>query len=617
MKWRITLCTLFLSALLPAIGLRAQTTGQAQPVYRSLSYPKVFQNQHVLPSAPIDFILSEEGRRVLRLGKHPLSKTLLQWMGEDTTGVPNFQPPSKTLTTTLNPGTPVAGCSTTTANVFNLEPIGGDPNTGVAFPSPQNEESVDFFYNGIAAGSDLVVEGANDFRGFFGGLGSSVSGYYVRTTTGQCTPTFEGGEAPVIDPFGDTLFGLGDPVVAVDPARSAAFYADIGLGFFDNAIRVHRTTLSTLTNSGICPPGTHDSVTASGCWPTSITENAVSGFVAFNDKPHMRVDERVSNASGFATGAGNVYVSDTVFSFVGAQIELAACNNALSTCSSPIVISGPDVSTQFSHIGVRTDGGITVTYVNIAISPISGHETFTLRYVGCTPNGVLAPICTAPSTIVSDATALPFGGVMATEGFRIATYPKHDTLINTATGHFNTYVVWDRCHVSAPFFGFFCPDSDVLGIAADTGTFGGAPTAAPTWTPAFAIANSTGSHEFMPWLRTDVSRNILNITYYTTAGEFPKHRVVYKLQQIVGCASLPCPLGSLESATTVLDEPQGDGLFFGFGPGFGDYHGVAARGNGVAGASRAYMALTGNSRTGTYNGDPAPQEDNYLTALSY
>src|SRR5207244_8465633 len=140
MKLRIV-CCLLASAFLFAAGLQAQSN---LPTIKPLSNP--FQNSLVQPSAPFQFILSPQGRRILRMGAHPLSKTLLRWMGEDTTGVPDFvpKPLRKSRSLILPPGDPVtgAGCTAATGNVFNLEPATGDPNTGLNFPLPQNEESV-------------------------------------------------------------------------------------------------------------------------------------------------------------------------------------------------------------------------------------------------------------------------------------------------------------------------------------------------------------------------------------------------------------------------------------------------------------------------------------------
>src|SRR5207249_3484074 len=131
MKLR-TVCCLLASAFLFAAGLQAQSN---LPAINSLSKSNPFQNSLVQPSAPFQFILSPQGRRILRMGAHPLSKTLLRWMGEDTTGVPDFvpKPLRKSRSLILPAGDPAlgAGCLATFGQLFNLEPAAGDPNTGL------------------------------------------------------------------------------------------------------------------------------------------------------------------------------------------------------------------------------------------------------------------------------------------------------------------------------------------------------------------------------------------------------------------------------------------------------------------------------------------------------
>src|SRR5207302_6665313 len=141
------------------------------------------------------------------------------------------------------------------------------------------------------------------FRGLFGGLGSSLSGYYVhRTATSNCNnPSFEGG-VPGVNTIGDTLFSLGDPVVAADPARNEVFYASLGQGLVAEGINLYSTKSATLLDTTNCPSGTHDSIDSATCWPVSTTVDAVpfpTGTPIFDDKPHMRVDEA---ATGSHTG---------------------------------------------------------------------------------------------------------------------------------------------------------------------------------------------------------------------------------------------------------------------------------------------------------------------------
>src|SRR5690242_17897149 len=136
MNLRVAL-TVLASAFLFVAGNQAQSPlAVGKP--SSVPVQNPFQNWLVQPSAPWQFLVSPQGRHILRMGTHPLSKTLLKWMGEDTTRVPELVRSRRSLPRTLPPGDPAfgAGCTPATGSVFNLEPAGGDPNTGLNFPLP-------------------------------------------------------------------------------------------------------------------------------------------------------------------------------------------------------------------------------------------------------------------------------------------------------------------------------------------------------------------------------------------------------------------------------------------------------------------------------------------------
>src|SRR2546423_102990 len=115
------------------------------------------------------FLLSPQGRRILRASNHPLARALLQRLGEESQAVaPEFRPVSQ-----ASPGidselsAAAVGCGTVTGTRFNREPR--TPPDAL----PQNSTSVDFLLGAGLQGGDLVVGAANDFRGSFGGLGRS------------------------------------------------------------------------------------------------------------------------------------------------------------------------------------------------------------------------------------------------------------------------------------------------------------------------------------------------------------------------------------------------------------------------------------------------------------
>lgn len=600
MKARIIVCTLLFGGVLLPIGLGAEQDGGkliGGPAGVKAPYnPKPFQNFVASPSAPVRFFLSDAGKAFLRQSSNPAARDILGALGEN---VPAAAPsaPSHPALSGRVPGPTAPGVISTPANgaLFNLEPV-------TSF-LPQNEEAVDFIRGGAGGGNDLVVGGANDFRELSGGF----TGYYVSRDA-TVTPEFEGGLPSVADPLqsGDTLEGGGDPVVAADPARGAVFMADLRFDGSTTGVGVFRTTSATLLAAASCPGGTNTSAQAAICWPTKTVVNPLPFpfFAYFQDKPHLAVDERAAGV-----GAGNVYVAATEFNFVTffSRIWIVACNNALTACSVPTLISGGDTSTQFPHVSVRPDGGITLTYVNVlGFAP----QNFQIKYVSCAPSAAPSTPSCAPAVLVHNETQpLPFGGFLGAQDFRIATYPKHDH--RRDGGGTETYVVWDRCKVP-PIFAFLCPDADVVMKGTTTNT----------WTLAQAAAapiavNISVQDQFFPWIETDHSRNIVNIVYYDSQPDPTfQHRVVVPLNHINTDGVLNTNLISdTHSITTVLNDPSSDLLLGGFF--FGDYISVAARGTGAAGASRAYAHFTYNDVNKNCGGVSCPQQDNKIGRFNY
>ena len=147
------------------------------------------------------------------------------------------------------------------------------------------------------------------------------------------------------------------------------------------------------------------------------------------DRPDIGVDRRTTG-----TGAGDVYVTYTHFFgyYPTTQIELIACKNnfaSASDCSPPQVISGIDTKTQFSNVSVRSNGTVTVTYVDVDSTTTQSGKSlqfFNIKYVSCTPNGApSSPTCNSPVLVTSEYQPLAIGSTLTDNSFRIATYPKH------------------------------------------------------------------------------------------------------------------------------------------------------------------------------------------------
>jgi len=589
---------------------QAQNQTSQLPTGRLNNNPKPFDKFAAPVSAPIAFLFSSRGQAMLQASPHPLAPSLLKVGGVESTGtLPTAPSPGVLPAPRQNqsgvptgvvprfPGTTT--CGSATGNLFNLEPFLGTPPAPATVP--QNEETVDAIVGGGVSGADLVVGGANDYRGFFGALGSSITGYYVQRS-GTCAPTFEGGAPTLPDPLhaGAILFGGGDPVVRADAARGAVFEADLRFNFVSGgttAITVQRTTVANLNNTVNCPGGTQNTgAAARTCWPTGVVVNPLPlTFAAFfNDKPHMTVDGRP-----FGIGAGNVYVTWTEFDFFTSfsRILMAVCTNSLSACSAATVISDNDLATQFSHVSVRPDGGVTVTYENFGFFP-----SVQIKYVSCTPAAAPStPSCAPPTLVTTETQPLIFAG---SQDFRVATYAKHDHRTNGATTE--TFVAWERCHVFFFPFLFGCPKSEIRMTESNNG---GVSWSAPT-----TVDASLGD-QFFVWISAERTSGTVNIAYYSAEGDSFSHKIQTKLAQINPGGVFPEPITGRVLVTSVLDDPAADpflGDFF-----FGDYIGVVGVNNATNTARRAYIHFTGNEFFGSYGGVGHAEQNNQLSRFDY
>ena len=653
-RWMLVLAMLIVGTLC-STGFQAQVeTTESLPgsQLRRPVNPKPFDKFRAPVSGTIAFLFSDRGKQMLRASPHPLAPLLLKLAGEQSTvtgvapsagtlpGTPDVLPsyrPRQTgvpqgIMPSLSPNTVNSGCGTSIGTRFNLEPALGTVGDPIALP--QNEETIDALVGRGLSGADLVVEGAVDYRGMFGALGGSLTGYYVhRTGTTDCAPQFEGGAPSINDPLGNPLFGFGDPVVAIDPTRSTVFQADLRFNGLlpltpgTTAITVQRTTVLNLNSIAACPNGTHNTdAAARTCWPTGKVLNplpmmtdfdGITQLLYLNDKPHMTVDGRASG-----TGAGNVYVTATEFDFLTgtalglgiptpSRIWLVSCKNDVSACSAPIIVSGSDTGAQFSHVSVRPDGIVTVSY-----GDFNPDLSVDIKFVSCNPaNAPATPSCSPAVLVTTETNPLLGEHSLSSNDFRVSTYPKHDHRTNGA--NIETFMVWERCHVN-PFItvGFniyyVCPKSDIRMAE----SVNGAPFTAPT-TP----IDSAAKDQFFPWIKTERTTNTVNIAYYTSEIDFFSHRVVVKLAQInPGGVAPESPVVPATILTSQTNDPGADpalGDTF-----FGDYIGVV----GVAGTvnltavHRAYVGFTYNisDRYGLYRGNTShAEQNNHVSRFDY
>jgi hypothetical protein len=560
----------------------------------------------------VAFLLSPRGRQIVRASNHPMARALLRRLGEEPqAAAPVFRPaPHSSLSSGSQPSAASIGCGTATGTRFNQEPR--TPPDAL----PQNSPAVDFLLGSGLQGGDLVVGAANDFRGFFGGIGNSGTGYYVHRNGADpnpCTAQFEGGLPQILDrATGEVLMGGGDPVVEADPARNAMYIADIRIGSQSAAIALFRATSLNLISTTACPNGTHTASQSQTCWPTRVEVNPKQDG-SLELLPHIAVDPRTIGAG---TGAGDVYISGTIVTpLSGNLIFLAACKNDLSSCSAGAIVSGSDSNTDASHVRIRPDiatklnGSVTVTYVNVSEGPPPDFPPiYDIKYVTCTPAGApAAPSCSFPTLIVTETQPISSrggglgNGSLATTGFPFATFPKHDH--RQDQNGVETYVVWDRCKVGLIAGGGICPDADVSLAASNNN--------GQSWT--FGNVDVRVGDQYFPWIVTDVSTNIVNVAYYSTTGDSMNHRPKVLLVQIAPGPATPDPVGVARTLTTTGMEPSGD--FFLRDTFIGNRIGVSARGTSIG--SRAYVHYVHNAVNGIYNGAAAPEQNNHLSQFSY
>src|SRR5206468_1105942 len=155
-------------------------------------------------------------------------------------------------------------------------------------------------------------------------------------------------------------------------------------------------------------------------------------------------------------------------------------------------VSGSDLAAQFSHVSVRPDGIVTVSYADF-----NPDFSVDVKFVSCTPaNAPATPSCSPAALVTTETNALLGDFSLSSNDFRVSTYPKHDHRTNGT--NIETFMVWERCHVNFPL----CPKSEIRMAE----SVNGAPFTAPT-TP----IDSAVKDQFFPWIKTDRTTNTVNI----------------------------------------------------------------------------------------------------------
>lgn len=443
---------------------------------------------------------------------------------------------------------------------------------------PQNEESLAV----CRTNSEVVLGSTNDYRGLLD-ESLDITGWHF-SADGGASLTNEG-RLPAV-PIGANLIPSGgDPVSSAGDGCSlyAASLNYDPFGEFDgaNGVGVYRSTPDTLAS---CPGGTDDS-----CWPTrrAVAVGAPSHFL---DKEWMTVGR--SGAAGevvWATYTDFTMDETAPLGFSGASIYAVRCTADLSACTDPIKISGDDPDVQFSDVTVGADGRTYISWTEVQGELEQTAQTFVHKLRVAEPGSTtFGP----PRVIYAEDKAIPFGGVLNANTFRVATSPKSDVAM--VDGHPRVFATWEAC--SARVFDFVCEDSVVkLSWSDDLGA---------SWHGPEVVSRS--GQNYFPAISVDRTNGRLALAWFTS-----RYDPVFDNRQDVVTLTLranrPERRGDARRLTHPSNETEADpflGAFF-----IGDYIEVVAQGG------RNYVHFNANYTRMPFLGEglPVPQQDNYLT----
>jgi hypothetical protein len=449
------------------------------------------------------------------------------------------------------------------------------------FGLPQNEESV----TACRSDPDVVLGGTNDYRGLIEERGNFTGWHF--SNNGADAIRNEGLLPPVR--IGDrTAPSGGDPVVVAD--EDCNLYA--GSLNYDpedpfnnpNGVGVYRTTPERLAS---CTGGTDPA-----CWPNRRA-------VAVNEPGHFLDKEWIHvGRSGSAGTVVWIVYTDFVLDetaplgFTSASIEAVRCSADLEECTDPIRISGDDEDVQFGDVTIGPDGRTYITWSEIRGELEQQPQTFIHKLRVAQPGSTTF----GPTrTVAAETRAIPFGGFLNANDFRVATYPKND--VRMIGGEPRVLVVWDACRARV-LGGTVCEDPVIKLKASDN--------LGASWSGTKVVSKS--GPNYFPTISNDRDGPNVAIAYFT--NRFDSR---FDNRQDVELVTLdPETLGvtQRQRLTSLSNEPESDPVLGGFF--IGDYIEVFALRN------RAVVHYNANYRQIRLLGEglPVPQQDNYLRRAS-
>ncbi len=450
---------------------------------------------------------------------------------------------------------------------------------------PQNEESV----TACQSSPNVVLGGTNDYRGLLDPEGN-FTGWHFSTDGGRSVENE--GLLPTVTVQGEAVESGGDPVVVADDECN--LYAgslnydvppeDSEEAFFPNGIGVYKSDPETLAN---CPGGSDPS-----CWPTRRAVAVARNANHFLDKEWIHV--------GRSGEAGTVvWVVYTDFLATGpgpldftASIKAVRCSADLQECTSPIRISGTDKDVQFGDVTIGPDGRTYITWSEIQGELEEQPQTFIHKLRVAEPGSTTF----GPTRVVAtEELAIPFGGFLNANDFRIATYPKNE--VRMIGGEPRVFVVWDACRARV-LGGNVCEEPVIkLTTSDDLGE---------SWSDVKIL--SKGGPNYFPTISNDRKGPYLAVAYFTNRFDprFDNRQDV----ELVTLNPNTLNVANRQRLTSLSNEPEADPVLGGFF--IGDYIEVFALGN------RALVHYNANYRQVQILGEglPVPQQDNYLRRAS-
>ncbi|CAN5618167.1 hypothetical protein BH24ACT26_BH24ACT26_23140 [soil metagenome] len=462
---------------------------------------------------------------------------------------------------------PAAGGRGPLEDLFNSDDIG----------FPQNEESV----SACRSNPKVVLEGTNDYRGLLDPEGN-FTGWHLSTNGAKSLANE--GLLPPVEIDGVQVPSGGDPVDVLDNRTCDAYAASLNYIFGDSpddvisGIGMYRSDPETLKS---CPGGS-----APSCWPTRRVV-AVAEPGHFLDKEWF--DQGRSGAAGnvvWVAYADFAVDPEAPLGFTSASIYAVRCSADLSECTDPILISDDDLDVQFADVTIADNGRTYITWSEIQGELEFEPQTF-IHKMRVAPAGSTE---FGPERVVyEEDLAIPFGGFLHANDFRVATYPKNE--VKTVNGHARAYVVWDACRYR--LLDNVCEEAVIKLTYSDND--------GATWSPVKTV--SAGGDNYFPTIADNSGDSRLAVAWFTNRFD----RIFHNRQDVeLATVHRSGRVTKRQRLTRPSNESEADPLLGGFF--IGDYIEVDVE-HGVA-----YVGYNANYRHVRVLGEgfPIPQQDNYL-----